>query len=131
MDLETGDPAPRNVPYGLQNIAREAYYALLEKILEGLEMNLDRQGYPTVVITDYAKRRRLGGVTLSTGSVVVAKIMSDLPVGEPDELANEFCPGGIGAGTRDWKSCCSRKNTARNWKILSPWPKRFLAAKCI
>jgi hypothetical protein len=83
----------RRIPYGLQTFARESYYAALANILSWLELELDRETYPTVMIVS---RKGIGFLHKAMGDkhIIVAQIMSDLPIGETDDNCMEFNPGG-------------------------------------
>jgi len=82
----------KRVQYGMQNRARELYFKFLNEILETEGMELDILSYPEVAIVARKPRKiRLAG---RGKPQLVAYAISNMPVGDVDDMANEIIPCG-------------------------------------
>ncbi|MFA6096441.1 MAG: hypothetical protein WC788_02295 [Candidatus Paceibacterota bacterium] len=68
------------LPHKLRNGGRNVYYSMFSAAAKEAGLSLDRGNYPKVI--------------LLSGNRVVAIVDSDAQIGEPDDLTNEFNPGG-------------------------------------
>lgn len=89
---ETEGEIDIRLPYGLQTYGREVYYATLQSILSWRGLDLERYAYPRVMIVVKKKAGIHKYAFTCIKNIIVAEILSDLPIGEPDDNCNEFNP---------------------------------------
>lgn len=82
----------KRVQYGMQNRARELYFKFLNDILETEGMELDMLSYPEVAIV--AKKPRKISFARKGKPRLVAYAISNMPVGDVDDMAIEVIPCG-------------------------------------